>query len=325
MNAICNDRPTFLHIELLELTDRREIPLHELERQATTALQARDDFVSSRLPSSVLHGLGRMASVALKAVGAAGCNGGFFAAIGAAGNFQEFILLDQDSIWKADFKQDAINDSLVSVVSFAASAYSFKGARYISNWIDQNDAHWLEKLQSDVDSTQHQLAIRALESSEYELVAALDKNILQVGHLINAMKDDDPKTESVMAHILDQGKLTQPAVWAAEKAQMALSGLGNRLVGELATNTARLIDKIEQAKSPESYLALLALASTAMITEPPAEFGEYLARHPDVAKKTVQLMKSIPQSQANQLVVQHERGRMAGLTRGILNAAITTN
>lgn len=325
MNFIRNDRPTFLQVELAELTDRRETPLHELERQATTALQARDDFVGSRLPSSVLHGLGRVASVALKTVGATAYTGGIVALCMAFGNFQQFILMEEEPKWKADLKQDAINDSLITVVSFAASACSFKGASYISNWIDQNDAHWLEKLQNDVDSTQQQLAIKTLESSEYELIAALDKNILRVEHLMNAMKDDDPRTESVMGHILDQGKLTQPAVWAAKNVQRALPGLGGRLVDELATNTARLINKIEQAKSPESYLALLALASTAMITEPPAEFGEYLARHPDVAKRTVQLMKSMPQSQAHQLVLEHERGRMAGLTQSIFNAALTTN
>ncbi len=327
MNSIDHShRHTRFPIELTELIHRQEIPLYELERQASSALQAKHDFDHSRWPSSIPHGVGRVISTALMGGAITGGVVLTCSSIVMTVNMASFLTSEEPaSPYMQTLKEDGEIAGVIAAGSLAVTAGCYQGARRIDRWIDTENEQTSKDLQSRVDSTQEALARSALRLTEHELLEVLDRNVLQAEYLVKAMKDDNPKTVPVLLRILDQGRLTQPAIWASEKVQDALPDLGGRLANQLMAKTGSFIDRLDGVNFPEAYLAILALAPTAMITDTPAEFGAYLTRNPEVVKKAVRLMKSVRGSQAARLVAQHEEGRMAGLTRDILNAARATN
>lgn len=316
MNAFHHLHASHNALELIPL-QRQDIASsrQDLEDRVTDAIKARDDFIHSRLPSSLTH-CGFWLLAGLSATGSVAMTGTsvVWATVVGSEIYDEMAREDISPIQLA-FSVAMGTLSLASAMA-ASGLLAQLAAQAIAQITEDNEAI-VQKMEYDIH-----IACRHLveASTPVDLERLLQKGEIPLFLLVPACREDADKAALLAQHVLAARQL--PLL--LELAQHSLAHCSE--VGAMLLNTLEepqvFIELLEQSPDAAEMLAVVCMAPNAMLVSAPDALDNYLLEHPDVAREAlVRLKKWVLDFALHELYEQIELRRLAGVAMAVARHA----
>ncbi|WP_382159800.1 hypothetical protein [Hydrogenophaga sp. ANAO-22] len=292
--------------------------LQDLEDQAARAIRARNDFIHSRLPSSLSH-----------------CGYWLLAGVFATGSA---TMLGATAVWAATLGKDiyqattsghaspmglafslTIGTASLGVPLIPARALAQLAVLTVRQITEDNEAI-VQQLERDIEDACQRVAEAAKTLSPVEFERLLHRGVVPLPSLIAACTEDVEKASMLAQGLLEAGQAA-PLLALASLGLHHCSEVGDVLLGALAAPQA-FVALLASSPDAADVLAVLCMARNAMSDSAPEALEAYLQDHPDVARDALARLETrVANFGLHDLHDQIRQRRLAGVVMAIARHA----